>query len=386
MAFRVLLQSKTLTIAQLIASPCRLFKVKGSSRWYLSYWHAGQEYRETTKTADFDAAKAMLKKKLEEMAAVRRGAEPFVDPKAKRVTVAQLLDALQSDYTLRKVKALSQAKAHMNAVRNGFGGWRAVEVTEDAVDRQIERWRAEQVADATINRRIQVLGQAFRFGQSRRQVVNVPTFRRLAEKNAREGFFGRAEFEQVVSKLPAYLQDIARFAYHTGWRRSEIIWLTAANVDLRAGELRIGDSKTGEGRVVPLRNEDGGLNAVGEIILRRLAARRVEDQVVPWLFHHNGKRIVDFRKAWTAACEAAGVTGRLFHDLRRTFCHDAAEAGTDYGNIMAWTGHKTTATFLRYRIRSLAGMRRAAERVAGFRDSQAPATVVSIAQAAQTRL
>src|SRR5262249_51277789 len=43
----------------------RVFKVNGSDRWYLSYWHAGQEYRETTGTADFYAAKAKLKTKLE---------------------------------------------------------------------------------------------------------------------------------------------------------------------------------------------------------------------------------------------------------------------------------------------------------------------------------
>ena len=79
-------------------------------------------------------------------------------------------------------------------------------------------------------------------------------------------------------------------------------------------------------------------------------------------------------------------TGKLFHNLRRTFCHVAAEAGTDYGNIMAWTGHKTTATLLRYRIRSLGGMRRAAERVADFRDGQTgPPAVVPIAKAAEGR-
>jgi integrase len=173
---------------------------------------------------------------------------------------------------------------------------------------------------------------------------------------------------------------------------------------MRLGELRIGDSKNGEGRVIPLRNEDGSLSAVGQIVERRMAARVVGDRVVPWLFHHTGEPIVDFRKSWTTACKAAGlvrpkldragrpvldrngqsvvVAATLFHDLRRSFCHDAAEGGADYKTIMDWTGHKTTATFLRYRITSLAGMRRAAQRVASFRDGQtATPTVVSIAEA-----
>jgi integrase len=71
--------------------------------------------------------------------------------------------------------------------------------------------------------------------------------------------------------------------------------------------------------------------------------------------------------------EPPGKPGRftLFHDLRRTFCHDAAEAGADYKTIMDWTGHKTTSTFLRYRIVSLDGMKRAANRVADYRQAQA---------------
>jgi len=99
----------------------RLFKVNGSDRWYLSYWHAGQEYRETTGTADFDKAKAQLRGKLEQMAAVRRGSETFVDPAVKRVRVSALLDALDADYTLRGVKGLVPAKSHMAAVRDAFG-------------------------------------------------------------------------------------------------------------------------------------------------------------------------------------------------------------------------------------------------------------------------
>jgi len=387
----------------------RLFKVDGSERWYLSYWHGGKEYRETTGTADFDAAKATLRKKLDELAAVRRGAEPFVDPKSKRLTVDQLLDALDADMELRRVKGLYEARAHMKAVRDSLGPWRALDVTPETVDRQIKAWLADDVAPATINRRVQALGQAFRFAKSRGHVVSVPTFRRLPENNVRQGFFSRPDFEAVVAALPDYLRDVARFAYHTGWRKGEVLTLTAASVDMRLGELRIGDSKNGDGRVIPLREEDGTLNAIGEIVERRMAARVVGDRVVPLLFHRRGRPVGDFRKAWRAACVVAGcarpklhadgtpvldrkgrpvmVPTKLVHDLRRTFAHDAAESGSDYKTIMEWTGHRTTSTFMRYRITSLAGMRRAAARVATFREAQvaAPAVVVQIAPALEAR-
>ena len=31
-----------------------------------------------------------------------------------------------------------------------------------------------------------------------------------------------------------------------------------------------------------------------------------------------GEPLVDFRNSWKTACRAAGVPGRLFHDMRRT--------------------------------------------------------------------
>ena len=58
------------------------------------------------------------------------------------------------------------------------------------------------------------------------------------------------------------------------------------------------------------------------------------------------------RGAWRKACVAAGVPGKLFHDLRRTVARDLIAAGHDYKSAMTVTGHKTMSTFLRYQITS----------------------------------
>jgi integrase len=96
----------------------------------------------------------------------------------------------------------------------------------------------------------------------------LPTFRKLSENNARSGFFSRASFDAVVAALPNHLRDVTLFAYNTGWRCGEIRGLTAVNVDMKLGELRISDSKNGDGRQV------GPLTSFSPRCSQRAATRR----------------------------------------------------------------------------------------------------------------
>jgi hypothetical protein len=53
--------------------------------------------------------------------------KPFLTPGDKKVTVGQLLDAVETDFRLRQVKSLRQYLSHMKRVRQYFGVWRAAE-------------------------------------------------------------------------------------------------------------------------------------------------------------------------------------------------------------------------------------------------------------------
>ena len=85
----------------------------------------------------------------------------------------------------------------------------------------------------------------------------VPYIPMLRENNVRKGFFEHEDFVAVRDALTQYLKPLVTFAYHTGWRREEILGLTWKQVDLREGTVRLepGETKNRQGRTVYLEPE-----------------------------------------------------------------------------------------------------------------------------------
>jgi integrase len=115
------------------------------------------------------------------------------------------------------------------------------------------------------------------------------------------------------------------------------------DVDLAGRELclRPEVSKNKDGRPLPLRSE------LLEIIQRAHEKRRPD---CPYVFHHDGQPIGDFRKAWKTACKKAGLAGIIVHDLRRTAVRNMVRAGIPERVAMELSGHKTRRVFDRYNI------------------------------------
>jgi integrase len=280
---------------------------------------------------------------------------------------------------------VSQLRAHLKPIREAFGDLRAVNVTAKVVDDYIDRRLAGDKkagipprAAATINRETQLLNQAFRLGIERRLIVVAPHIRHLSDRNVRQGFFERAEFEAVVAHLPEYLQDFARFAFITAWRKGQIASLGWADVDRADGVIvaRAENVKNGRAHKIVLEGD------LADILDRRWTARQYETAeggtaLASYVFHLEGRPVGDFRKAWATACEAAGlvrpkldgdgnpmvetvdgetrtvmVSARIFHDLRRSGVRNMVRAGVREGVAMAISGHRTRAVFDRYNIAS----------------------------------
>ena len=143
----------------------------------------------------------------------------------------------------------------------------------------------------------------------------------LRENNVRTGFFEVNEFLTLIDALPEYLRPMVMFAYYTGWRKREILGLQWKQVDLHEKIIRLDpdQAKNGFGRMVAV---DGELLT---ILREQFEARKViqlnaqsPTLICPFVFNNRGKRIRDFRAAWETALATTKLSGKLFHDLRRT--------------------------------------------------------------------
>ncbi len=334
---------------------------KRGSRWWIQYRANGRRVRESSGTSETEARR-LLKARLHEIAAGR-----YVGPEQERTTVGDLLDALEVHLEARGAKAMVSLRSHLKPVRKRFGGIKAVALSAAQVERFARDQLAAGKARATVNRQVGALKQALNLARKQRRLREIPYIPRLHEDNARQGFFERADFERVAKHLPEPVDDIARFGYLTGWRKGEILPLRWEQVDREGREIRLATSKNRRGRVLPI---DGEL---AELLLRRWRRREFTtsdntSHLSEYVFHRRGRPLVDFRKVWVTACDAAGVPGKLFHDLRRTAARDMVRSGVPEAVAMAITGHRTRSMFQRYNITSGDDMRDALRRTDAYRE------------------
>jgi integrase len=355
----------------------RVYRRPGTRVFWCKYHIRGRPIRESTGATIEKEARKYLRRRMRLVGADLEGIKRFVGPKGEKLKVSELLDSLRKHYEIRH-KFSPQVRSKLKPLRAAFSNYRAWDLTDDLIAEYIQVRQQgvaetnqtgelsaielalrcfKPVADSTINKETQFLGQAFKL--RRKEVGEGPAIPKLKEFNVRQGFFERADFEAIVKHLSEELQDFARFGFLTGWRKGEIESLAWSEFNIETRELRLRgeDSKNRQPRMVTLSGE------LWEIIQRRWKARRFHGENGEWIlsslvfFRTRGRGVPEagapvreFRKSWKAACEAAGLQGRLFHDFRRTAARNMRRAGVPEEIAMKITGHKTTSMFRRYNI------------------------------------
>ncbi len=372
----------------------------GTTHLWVKYRAAdGRLVRESTETSDRKAAQRFLDLR------VGKAAEGIaLPPRLDRITYAELEADLLAFYeTTGRYKHLADAKRRLAHVRRFFGGSRAVSITAErvtlyAAQRQLEtthivakRNEKGQVVErcrvtaATINRELALLRRMLRLAAKRRKLLSVPAIELLREAPARAGFVDEGQYRTLLRHVAEDLQGALAIAFTFGWRlRSEVLPPALDDLDLEAMTMRPrpGSTKNREGRVVYLPP------ALAELLraqVARVKALQREGRIVTALFPHlDGPHIGqprhNLRKAWRAACRAAGLPGLLVHDLRRSAVRSMERAGVPRSVAMKLTGHKTESVYRRYAIVSDADLREASAMLATNGQGTVLGTVKPIAR------
>ena len=259
------------------------------------------------------------------------------------ITVRDLIEMIRQDYEVNGRRSAARMETALRLHVLPVLGDVPVRDVSRAAFRYVGSRRLEQAAPATIHCELSVLGRMLTLAYRAGMIPARPSLPSIHLENARTGFFEPWQVRAVVRELPRYLADALVFALHTGWRRGEIFGLTWANVDLDSQTIRLepGSTKNRRGRIFPYRNHE---------IICAVMSHRDRVRHGPYVFHYEGRRVRWFWYTWNRACNRAGVSGRVFHDSRRTAARSMERAGVPRTVAMRLIGLLTEEMYRRYAI------------------------------------
>ena len=268
--------------------------------WWIQYYRNGKPYQESSKSKKKMVARKLLDQREGEIAIGK-----FPGIHYDKVIFDDLSKDYLLDYEYNSRKSLERAQISVKHLQKFFEGMRVVDITTTRIKAYIKTRMADNASNGTINRELAALKRMLKIGEQDNKVSRLPYIPILEENNVRKGFFEHDEYLSLLSALPSYLRGIVTFAYHTGWRKSEILGLKWNRVDLREGTVRLetGETKNNEARTIYLNPE----------LLRLLKIQNLrKNRNCPYVFHREGNRVKDFRGAWKKACKETGIEGKLF--------------------------------------------------------------------------
>jgi integrase len=253
-----------------------------------------------------------------------------------------------------------------------FGDRLAAEITPKDVE-DYKAKLAERLAPATVNRDLSLLkatfNRALRAGKAESNPVKAVKL--FKENNARTRCLSDEEEARLSEALPVYLKPFLAVALNTGMRWGELARLTWEDADFYTGTLHVRESKSGEGRRIPM----------NRVVREKLQAVRRE-QVQKARDHKDGEREIlsplvfcapqggflrNFGRDWFPALRKAEIPDFRWHDTRHTAASRLVMAGVDLYTVKEILGHKTITMTQRYAHLSPGHQRQALERLADRR-------------------
>ncbi|WP_454718816.1 tyrosine-type recombinase/integrase [Caulobacter segnis] len=285
-------------------------------------------------------------------------------------TLSNLIGRYRASREFSRLRAVTKKdyRGKLDLIQARFGSLTIAEINAQTFAEKIFAWRDEQ---ATTPRQadygIQVLKLLLSWS-CRRGYIEVNRAARV-ERLQRSRRGGRswspAQIQAFLDAAPPHMQLAMSLALETGQRQGDLLrlcWSAIAD-----GVVQLMQSKTGVVVAIPVSVELQ--SALDRNSSSRSGRILVKADGRPWDSRGNG-----FRGAWREVCNAAGVSGVTFHDLRGTFITRKLAAGWTPVEVAMCTGHalRDLASLDTYVDRGVLARALAARRQATSRAERSP--------------
>ena len=304
--------------------------------WYIDYSFNGQRVRKSV-----GMSKKMAELALKE-AELRIAKGEFLGIAEDR---RMNFDQLSAEY-LKFSKANKRPQVYRRdqiIIRNLSKCFRGLGII-DISAHDLEQYKAKRINDvspSTVNRELTCIKHMFNKAVEWRFLKHnqLLTVKRFKEPPGRIRYLTEPEIEKLLSECVAYLKPVVMVALYTGMRKSEILNLTWADVDLQNRVITIRKSKNNESRTLPFH----------ETVYKALSKLQNGSRNGQAVFtYRDGKPLGGFRRSFETAVRKAGIEDFKFHDLRHTFASRLVMAGVNIRTVQQLMGHKDIRMTMRY--------------------------------------
>jgi integrase len=201
--------------------------------------------------------------------------------------------------------------------------------------------------------RIQIVRMIFKYGRKKGLLIkdvdygdefNRPSKKTLRTARNEKGnqCFTPDQIKALLANAEPHMKAMILLAINGGLENTDLALLTPDRIDLEGGWLNYARRKTQVFRRIPLRPET--VAAVREAIMVRRPAKDPADAKLLFIGKYGSSYRSDtgghrIAHEFKDVCENAGVSGRMFYDLRRTFAKIADNLSCDKDGVKAIMGH-----------------------------------------------
>jgi integrase len=320
-----------------------------SGHYQASYWHEGARYT----APDTFAAKADALAYLATVETdLRRGA--WIDPDAGKITVAALerewLEANPRKRASSRARDESILRSHVTPV---LGSRAIASVTRHDVQALVDGWAGSQ-APSTVGRQYSCLRALFAYAEAADKLSRSPCrgIRLPRGQLVKRPVLSAVELESLAEALGEDQAPMMWVGAVLGLRWAEAAGLTVDRLDMLGGKLTIDRQLARSGLLEPPKSTAGirtfacpaWLLEDLAALLKRRGLTAADGEALVFVspdgapLHYTNWR----RRIWLPACEAAGLAGLRFHDLRSLAATALIAAGTDVKTAQTRLGHSSS--------------------------------------------